>query len=64
MSSDDRKISKPKLYVIMVGMLITGTLNTIVLKIMDELRADDGTGKITKPGDDFGKYPKFNHPFF
>lgn len=63
MSSSDRTVSKAKLYGIMAGMLLTGTLNTIVLKIMDELRADDGTGVI-KTGDEKGMLPKFNHPFF
>lgn len=33
--SDGRTISNVKLYGIMAGMLLTGTANTVVLKVMD-----------------------------
>jgi hypothetical protein len=33
--NSDRTVSNTKLYGIMVGMLLTGTANTVVLKVMD-----------------------------
>lgn len=56
----DREVSKGTLYGIMAGMLLTGTANTVVLKIMDVAKADytdPVTKKLVKDGD-------FNHPFF
>jgi hypothetical protein len=56
MGDDGRTVSNAKLYGIMVGMLLTGTANTVVLKVMDvqEAEYDDSKG-VKKP---------FSHPFF
>jgi len=50
-------ISNPKLYGIMIGMLLTGSLNTIILKIQDDETVDtDLNGKTVNI--------QFHHPFF
>ena len=56
--SDDRKISKANLYILMFCMLIAGAANTLVLKYMDDTEVGRPNPK------DPSKTMVFNHPYF